>query len=235
MASLSISAYAADAGHTARDVDLVHAAGADSIHVDVMDGHFVTLTGLGDNWLESMRPRITLPLDVLFMTYAPERFAARFERYKPATVVFHAESSSPDAVRGLLGQLRGHGIRGGLALSPDADPASLVPYLSAVDEILVMTTPPGRPGSVFLPEARNHIRAVRRLLADAYPAVTLSVDGGLDDRLAFACIEDGAGKVVMGRSYFHHPDPKGLADRIHSSRPGRSRSESSRDRAVADG
>ncbi len=235
MASLSISAYAADAGHTARDVDLVHAAGADSIHVDVMDGHFVTLTGLGDNWLESMRPRITLPIDVHFMTYAPERFAAHFGRYAPATVIFHAEASSPDTVRSLLRELRDNGIRRGLALSPDADPTALVPYLPVIDEILVMTTHPGQPGSVFLPEARRHIRAVRRLIDDANPAVTLSVDGGLDDRLALDCIGDGAAKVVMGRSFFHNPDPAALAARIHSRPPGHPHSRSNRGRAVADG
>lgn len=216
MALLSISAFAADAGYAARDVKLIHESGADSVHVDVMDGHFVTLTGLGDNWFEAMRTRITLPVDVHFMTLSPERFICRFAQYDPATIIFHAESAAGGKVERSLAMLADFGVRSGLALSPDSDVATIAPFLEKIDEVLVMTTQPGEPGSVFIPGSQTRIEAVRCLADKMRAKVVISVDGGLDAALAVDCIAHGAHKVIMGRSFFTNRDPDELARTIHN-------------------
>ncbi len=215
MAALSVSAFAADAGHAARDIRRIQDSGADSIHADVMDGQFVTLTGLGDNWFDAMHGRISLPVEVHFMTLSPGRLIRRFVQYRMATAIFHVEAMAADDVAGLLALLKRHGIRGGLALSPDAEPAALHPYLPLLDEILVMTSRPGEPHSVFIPNSETRIQSVRRLVDAVNPRVTVAVDGGLDAGIALDCIAAGAHKVVLGRSFFRHHCPEELVESIH--------------------
>lgn len=215
MASLSISAYAADVGNTARDMELIHNAGADSVHIDVMDGHFVTLTGLGAAWLDTMRHTIRLPLDVHFMTFSPQLFVERFAKYDMSTATIHVEAMQRGEFQAAVRLISRHGIRAGLAISPDTDIESLRPFLDALDEILVMTAQPGEPGAAFLPDSLRRIRAAQGMIEAGGRKIRVSVDGGLDAALAEKCIDHGADNIVMGRAFFTDADPKSLVQKIH--------------------
>lgn len=212
---LSVSAFAADVGYTAKDIALVHDAGVDCLHIDVMDGYFVTLTGLGESWLEAMRPHIRLPIDVHLMTMSPERFIPRLAPFEVASMTIHLEGRDLDENRDLLERIGRCGARKGLAISPDTPVSALFPYLESIDDILVMTTQPGEPGSMFIPESLDRIHAVRSLLDRARSRAGISVDGGLDLERARMCLRRGADKVVMGRAFFHHPHPASVAATVH--------------------
>lgn len=218
MPFLSVSAFAADVGHAARDIAHAHAAGADAIHVDVMDGHFVTLTGLGTPWLEAMRPRITLPVDIHLMTLSPRRFIPQFAGFGVSSMSFHIEVGERRENEDALAMIRALGIRAGLAVSPGTDMSSLLPYLNEIDELVVMSSRPGEPGSVFETDALRRIAAARAM-ADRVRGperrLRISTDGGLDPDLALACLESGADNVVMGRAFFRHASPNAVADAIH--------------------
>lgn len=215
MPLLSISAFAADAGHAARDIALAHDAGADSLHIDVMDGHFVTLTGLGTAWMECMRPRISLPIDVHFMTLSPERFILQFAPFGVASMVFHLEGRDEAGNKNILRLIRGFGVRAGLAVSPGTAVEALPPYLAQLDELLIMSSAPGEPGSAFDPRSFGRISAVRAMVDRAGSRARISVDGGLDLRRALECVENGADNVIMGRAFFRHAQPETVAAAIH--------------------
>jgi ribulose-phosphate 3-epimerase len=216
MASLSISAFAADVGRTSGDLVRIHAAGADSVHVDVMDGHFVTLTGLGTHWLASMRREIHLPVDVHFMTLDPGKFVPQFAPFGVASMVFHLEGLADGQIAETLGAIASYGIPAGVALSPDSDPETAAPYLDRIERLLVMSSRPGEPGAVFLPDSLKRIAAVRGMADKAGSRARIAVDGCLNQDTALACLESGADTVIMGRAFFRHEDPVALAGMIHN-------------------
>jgi ribulose-phosphate 3-epimerase len=215
MAAIAVSAFAADFASMGRDIDRARRSGADTLHVDVMDGRFVPALGLGPAWLRSMGGRIHMPLDIHLMTRDPAMFAAQFTNFGVRSIVFHVEAAPFEIASELIARIKGRGTSCGLAISPGTRIAAVVPYIGRVDEILVMASLPGREGARFKDITFDRIRELRSLTASHGLDIEIVVDGGLDERLAKHCVLCGATKIVMGRAFFSSAFRGALVRRVH--------------------
>ena len=198
------SILAADFGRLAEEVRAVDRAGADWIHVDVMDGHFVPNLTLGPVVVEAIRAATRLPLDVHLMIEEPERSLESYVRAGADRVGVHVETC-PHLHR-TIGQIREAGAKACVVLNP-APPVVLVePVLGDVDQVLVMSVNPGFGGQKFIPGALAKLAELRRRIDDAALAVELEVDGGIGPGTAGAVARAGANVLVAGTSVFRSPD-----------------------------
>jgi ribulose-phosphate 3-epimerase len=197
------SILSADFGALADDIARVEGAGADQLHVDVMDGRFVPNLTIGPPVVEAVRKRTRLPLDVHLMIVEPERYLADFVRAGADIVTVHAEASAH--LQRALVQIRELGARAGVALNPATSPDALTWVLDDLDLVLVMSVNPGFGGQKFIPAMYSKIRQVRTLLGSR--AVDVSVDGGVKVEHARPLAEHGATVLVAGSAIFGAPDP----------------------------
>jgi ribulose-phosphate 3-epimerase len=197
------SILSADFGALAEDIARVEGAGADQLHVDVMDGRFVPNITIGPPVVEAIRKRTRLPLDVHLMIVEPERYLADFVRAGADIVTVHAEASAH--LQRALVQIRELGARAGVALNPATPPDALAYVLDDLDLVLVMSVNPGFGGQKFIPTMLPKIRQVRTLLGSR--PVEVSVDGGVKVEHARPLAEHGATVLVAGSAIFGAPDP----------------------------
>jgi len=197
------SILSADFAALGEAIARVEAAGADLLHVDVMDGHFVPNLSIGPPVIESIRKRTRLPLDVHLMIEEPERWVETYVRSGADYVTVHVEASAH--LERTLTLIREAGARAGAALNPSTPPEALQYVLDDLDLVLVMSVNPGFGGQSFIPSAYEKIRRLRTLLADR--PVLVSVDGGVKADNAGALAEAGAGVLVAGSAIFGAPDP----------------------------
>jgi ribulose-phosphate 3-epimerase len=197
------SILSADFAALADDIAKVEAAGADQIHVDVMDGRFVPNITIGPVVVEAIRKRTRLPLDVHLMIVEPERYLGDFVAAGADMLTVHVEAC-PHLQR-TLAQARELGARAGAALNPATSPDALGWVLDDLDLVLVMSVNPGFGGQRFIPSALAKLRAVRALLADR--SVDLSVDGGVKIEHVEPLVAQGATVLVAGSAIFAAPDP----------------------------
>jgi len=193
------SILAADFGHMALAVRDAEAAGADAIHVDVMDGHFVPEISFGRRMTEMLRAVTNLPLDVHLMVSNPERHFEPFAQAGATTITIHAEVALAAALPGLLHAIRVAGAEPGLALKPATSPAILDGLLTQLAQVLVMTVEPGYSGQPFVPDVLPKLRALRQT---APPGLTLAVDGGIDATTIRRCADAGATFFVAGSAVY---------------------------------
>jgi ribulose-phosphate 3-epimerase len=197
------SILSADFAALGEAIARVEAAGADLLHVDVMDGHFVPNLTIGPPVIESIRKRTRLPLDVHLMIEEPERWVETYVRAGADYVTVHVEASAH--LERTLTLIREAGARSGVALNPSTPPAALEYVLDALDLVLVMSVNPGFGGQAFLPTAYEKIRRLRSMLADR--PVLISVDGGVKAANAGALAQAGATVLVAGSAIFGAADP----------------------------
>ncbi len=198
---LAPSILSADFARLGEQVRQVEAAGADRIHVDVMDGHFVPNLSMGAVVVKGLRPVTRLPLEVHLMVEDPGRFLDGFVRAGADTLIVHLEVL-PDP-RPLLEHIRrGLGKRCGLAINPDMPVERLTPYLRDIDVALCMTVFPGFGGQTFIPESTERIRQLRRLIEEEQADCELEVDGGIDARTIGDAAAAGADVFVAGTAIF---------------------------------
>jgi ribulose-phosphate 3-epimerase len=200
MSSIAPSILAADfsrLGELVREVDL---GGADRIHVDVMDGHFVPNLSMGPAIVKSLRPVTRLPLEVHLMVTTPARFIESFRKAGADTLIVHHEVL-PDA-RLMIEDIHALGAKVGIAINPATPVEVLEPYLPELDLALCMTVWPGFGGQAFLPESPSRIAALRELIDRVNPSCELEVDGGIDLTTAPTCAKAGATVFVAGTSIF---------------------------------
>ncbi len=181
----------------------VEAGGADQLHVDVMDGHFVPNLSIGPPVIESIRKRTRLPLDVHLMIEEPERWVETYVKAGADYVTVHAEACAH--LERALTQIREAGAKSGVALNPSTPPDVLEYVLDDLDLVLVMSVNPGFGGQSFIPTAYEKIRRLRALLAGR--DVLISVDGGVKASNAGPLAQAGATVLVAGSSIFGSPDP----------------------------
>jgi ribulose-phosphate 3-epimerase len=185
-------------GELVREVD---AAGADRIHVDVMDGHFVPNLSMGAVVVKGLRPATKRPLEVHLMVEDPGRFLDGFVKAGADTLIVHLEVL-PDARQMLDHIRRGLGKKVGLAFNPNMPIARIEPYLRDIDLALCMTVFPGFGGQAYIPESTERIRTLRALVERHNPQCEIEVDGGIDKKTIPLAAGAGANVFVAGTSIF---------------------------------
>jgi ribulose-phosphate 3-epimerase len=203
MIKIAPSILSADFAALGADIARVESAGADQLHVDVMDGRFVPNITIGPPVVAAVRKRMRLPLDVHLMIVEPERYISEFVAAGADMVTIHLEACTH--LQRALAQIRELGAKAGVALNPSTPASALEYVLDDLDLVLVMSVNPGFGGQSFIPSAHRKIREVRRLLG-ARP-VDVSVDGGVKAGLAKSLAEDGASVLVAGSAIFGAADP----------------------------
>jgi ribulose-phosphate 3-epimerase len=200
MPAIAPSILAADFARLGEQAHEAELGGADRIHVDVMDGHFVHNLSMGPAVVKALRPLTKLPLEVHLMVEEPARFVRAFRKAGADTLIVHHEVLT-DAQH-LIDEVRGLGARIGIAVNPGTPVGVLERYLADIDLALCMTVWPGFGGQAFLPESPGRIAALRQLIDRVNPKCELEVDGGVDLATAPACAKAGANVFVAGTSIF---------------------------------
>jgi ribulose-phosphate 3-epimerase len=201
------SLLAADFARLRDEVVAIEAAGADWLHLDIMDGHFVPNISFGPPILQGLRPHSKLPFDVHLMIAPVDPFVAAFAEAGADHMLVHPEAG-PHLHR-TLQLIRSHGKRAGVVLNPATLPESIAWVLDLVDTILVMTVNPGFGGQQFLTSQLPKIAALRRMIDASGRSIRLSVDGGITPETAPQAIAAGADTLVAGTSVFHTSDYAG--------------------------
>jgi ribulose-phosphate 3-epimerase len=189
-----------------RDIAAVERGGADMLHVDVMDGHFVPNLTMGPPVVKAIRNVATVPLDVHLMIEEPDRYIEAFVQSGAAMVSVHVEVL-PHLHR-TLQLIRSLGVKAGVALNPSTPVVALEEVVNELDHVLVMSVNPGFGGQTFIPRSESKIRAVRSMLDRAGSAAAIEVDGGIDASNAARVVAAGADILVAGHSIFSTGDPE---------------------------
>lgn len=198
------SILSADFARLGDQVRTAEAAGADVIHVDVMDGHFVPNITIGPLVVSAVRQVTTLPLDVHLMIAHPDKYVQAFAEAGADMLTVHPEATVH--LHRLLQQVRDLGVSVGVALNP-ATPESVLKYVTPyLDLVLVMTVNPGFGGQSLIPEMMDKIAAVRAMIDVSGRPIWLSVDGGMDAKTAPEAVKRGANQLVAGSAIYASPD-----------------------------
>jgi ribulose-phosphate 3-epimerase len=203
MIAIAPSVLAADFSRLGELVRETESAGADRIHVDVMDGHFVPNLSMGSVVVKGLRPVTRLPLEVHLMVEDPARFVEGFVAAGADTIIFHLEVQSHPM--DLISDVRTRGKKVGLAFNPDFPVDRIKPFLADIDLALCMTVFPGFGGQAFIPESLGRVRQLRAMIAAQNPRCELEVDGGIDAKSTPPVVTAGANVLVAGTAVFGHP------------------------------
>ncbi|MFC6465598.1 ribulose-phosphate 3-epimerase [Marinilactibacillus sp. GCM10026970] len=201
------SILSADFSRLKEQIALVEQGGADWIHVDVMDGHFVPNITFGYNVVEAIRPHTSLPLDCHLMIENPENYIEDFAKAGADYISVHFEST-PHIHRALQ-LIKTHGVKAGIVINPGTSVDAIKPLLHMVDMVLVMTVNPGFGGQSFLPETTQKISELDAIRKDQQFNFLIEVDGGIVPETAKLCREAGTDVFVAGSYVYGAEDPEG--------------------------
>ena len=202
--TIAPSLLAADFGRLLDETRAIEAAGADWLHLDVMDGHFVPNISFGPPVLQALRGHTKLPFDVHLMIAPVDPFIPAFAESGADHILVHAEAG-PHLHRSLQ-LIASLGKRPGVVLNPATPPDAVAAVLDLVGSVLVMTVNPGFGGQKFLPGQLAKLREIRRMIDASGRAIALEVDGGIDAATAREAVAAGADTLVAGTAVFHAPD-----------------------------
>lgn len=198
------SILSADFGRLADEVRAIEKAGADWVHVDVMDGRFVPNITMGPVVVQAVRKATTLPLDVHLMIVEPERYLDAFAEAGADILSVHVEAC-PHLHR-TIQHIHGLGKKAGVVLNPHTPEESIRYVLGDVDLVLVMSVNPGFGGQAFIPEMLTKLRALRAMIDETGRDIALEVDGGVSPTTAEQVVQAGARALVAGSAVFSKPD-----------------------------
>ncbi len=200
MIKLAPSILSANFARLAEQIDEVARAGADYIHVDVMDGHFVPNISIGAPVVASIRAATSLPLDVHLMIEHPERYVSQFVQAGADIITVHVEATPH--LQATVRAIKESGARAGVSINPPTPIVAVEEFLRHVDLVLVMSVNPGFGGQPFIPETLPRIARVRKIIDDRGLRAELEVDGGINPDNAADVVRAGADVLVAGNSIF---------------------------------
>lgn len=197
---LSPSILSADFANLERDIKIAVDAGAEYVHVDVMDGHFVPNITIGAPVVKALRKATDAVLDVHLMISDPDQYLDDFIAAGSDIITVHTESNGDTAEQ--LRKIRAAGVKAACVIKPKTPVETMIELLPLCDMVLLMTVEPGFGGQGFIPECMDKIRAVRKAIQDGGYACELEIDGGVKLSNVAACIEAGADVIVAGSAVF---------------------------------
>ena len=210
------SILSADFARLGEEIAAVEAAGADWLHVDVMDGRFVPNITIGPPVVKALRRVTKLPLDVHLMIVEPERYVDAFAEAGADTITVHVEACTH--LHRTLTHIRSLGKRAGVTLNPSTNEDTLRYVLDVADQILVMSVNPGFGGQSFIREVLPKVAAIRKMIDERGLPIDLEIDGGITAETAKDAIAAGARVLVAGNAVFNTKDYKSAIEAIRSSR-----------------
>lgn len=199
---VSPSILSADFANLERDIKLVERNGADWIHVDVMDGHFVPNITIGIPVVKSIKKVTTLPLDVHLMIENPEKYIEGFANAGADILTFHYESVKKENIKPLITKIKNLGVKAGLSIKPKTQPEEILEFLPDLDLVLVMTVEPGFGGQKFMADCAEKIKIIKQ---HATQNLFIQVDGGINAETGEICTKYGANSLVAG-SYIYNAE-----------------------------
>lgn len=219
MIKIAPSILSANFARLGEEIKEVEAAGADWIHIDVMDGHFVPNLTIGPLIVEAVRPHTKLPLDVHLMIEEPDKYISAFVKSGADWITVHQEAC-PHLHR-TLSLIKEQGVRAGVAINPGTPLVMIEPILEEVDLVLLMTVNPGFGGQKFIPSVLSKISQLRSLLDQrGLSDVRIEVDGGINATTASKVVASGADVLVAGSAIFGEADRKAALEAIRNGAAG---------------
>ena len=206
MIKVSPSILSADFVNLERDIRALTPAGADYVHVDVMDGLFVPNITIGIPVVAAIRKITDLPLDVHLMIDRPIRYVDDFCKAGSDILTVHVEADTEENTLAALRRIRENGVRAAISVKPKTSAEAVLPYLPYCDLILVMTVEPGFGGQAFMQDMMPKLKAIRAYIDAQNPACELEVDGGINEKTALVCRENGANVLVAGSAVYKAAD-----------------------------
>jgi ribulose-phosphate 3-epimerase len=211
---IAASILSADFARLGEEIAAAERGGADLIHVDIMDGHFVPNLTMGPPVVRSIRKVAKVPLDVHLMIEEPDRFLDAFVEAGASMISVHVEVL-PHLHR-TIQAIKALGAQAGVAINPSTPVGALEEIAPDLDHVLVMSVNPGFGGQTFIPRSESKIRAIRSLLARGGSRAVIEVDGGVDRTNAARLVDAGATILVAGNSIFGTPDPERAAQDLRA-------------------
>lgn len=207
MIKVSPSILSADFVNLERDIRALTPAGADYVHVDVMDGIFVPNITIGIPVVAAIRKITELPLDVHLMIDRPIRYVDDFCKAGSDILTVHVEADTEENTLAALKRIRENGVKAAISVKPKTPAEAVLPFLPYCDLILVMTVEPGFGGQSFMEDMMPKLKAIRSYIDAQNPTCELEVDGGVNEKTGMICRENGANVLVAGSAYFKAVDP----------------------------